>query len=433
MIITRLEIENFRTLKSVAIVPDPKANVLAGVNGAGKSTLINAVHLMFGRYISAMRTGRIVGRGPILQELRTGADKVHLAIKVEDEGRTYSWYIDRRFKGLHTRVTDQDLDGIRRLSGERLKALEHPDTANIPLFTTYPVGRAVLDIPLRIRSKDATTQSAAFQSTALDTGRNFRSFFAWFRDREDYENERRIENHRFRDRETTAVRRAIETLLPGFSNLRIRRKPLSIVVTKGGVEFDVDMLSDGEKGLLGLVGDLARRLSLANPALKNPNEGQGIVLIDEIELHLHPAWQRNAVRGLQRTFPNIQFIFTTHSPQVISELRPNQTFLLVDGVALPAERSYGMDSTAVLRELMNDPGRPSTVNDDINALYTAGRPSTVNDDINALYTAIDAGDVVEGERRLTQLEMDVGREDPELGVARSRIRRTKVLRARETH
>jgi hypothetical protein len=205
------------------------------------------------------------------------------------------------------------------------------------------------------------------------------------------------------------------------------------VVTKGGVEFDVDMLSDGEKGLLGLVGDLARRLSLANPALKNPNEGQGIVLIDEIELHLHPAWQRNAVRGLQRTFPNIQFIFTTHSPQVISELRPNQTFLLVDGVALPAERSYGMDSTAVLRELMNDPGRPSTVNDDINALYTAGRPSTVNDDINALYTAIDAGDVVEGERRLTQLEMDVGREDPELGVARSRIRRTKVLRARETH
>jgi predicted ATP-binding protein involved in virulence len=417
MIIKRLEIENFRALKSVAVELDPRANVFVGVNGAGKSTLIGAVHLMFGRYISAMRTGKLAGRGPLRRELRTGAENVHLAIKVEHEKRAYEWHIDRYFQGLHYARTEQNLDGIRQLAGEQLEALREPDKADIPIFTTYPVGRAVIDIPLRVRNRDATTQAAAFQTTALGTARHFRSFFAWFRDREDYENEQRVENRRFRDPQISAVRNAIGDLMPGFSDLRVRRRPLRMVITKGSTEFDVDLLSDGEKGLLGLVGDLARRLSLANPALKNPNGGQGVVLIDEVELHLHPAWQRNAVHGLQKAFPNIQFIFTTHSPQVISELKAEQTFLLVNGVAVPAERSYGMDSTQVLRELMGDPGRPPKV----------------ERDIRKLYKELDAGHIDEGEKVLTRLESDLGEGEPELAVARSRIRRTKVLRAREAH
>ena len=64
----------------------------------------------------------------------------------------------------------------------------------------------------------------------------------------------------------------------------------------------------------------SRRLSIANPLLDNPLLGEGVVLIDEIELHMHPSWQRNVLKQLRETFPNIQFIITTHSPIVLSEV-----------------------------------------------------------------------------------------------------------------
>ena len=274
MLIKRLEIRNFRALASVELDLHPRANALAGVNGAGKSTLISAVHLMFLRYISAMRIGRASGRGPMLRELRKGADTVHLAVVAEHEGTDFSWWIDRTFKGLHSRKTNEDLEAFRHFIREQLKALETPETANVPLFTTYPVSRAVVDIPLRIRSKDATTQAAAFQLTALSTSRTFRSFFAWYRDREDYENERRVEMRNFRDPQLSAVRTAVERLMPGFSDLRVRRRPLRMIISKGGAEFEIDSLSDGEKGLLALVGDLARRLSLCNPGSTSLSMGK---------------------------------------------------------------------------------------------------------------------------------------------------------------
>jgi predicted ATP-binding protein involved in virulence len=416
MFIARIEIENFKSLKSVMVDLDPRVNVFAGVNGAGKSTLIGVVHLMFQRYISTMRSGRGAARGPMLREVRNGCDRVHLLVTAEDEDTIFTWRMDRVFKGLHSRTTDQDLDQLKAFIQRQETALEEPATANIPLIVTYPVGRAIIDIPLRVRTRDESTQAAAFQATALNQPRNFRSFFAWFREREDYENEQMRDNKAYQDPQLSAVRKAVERLMPGFADLRVMRKPLRMVVSKDGERLEIDDLSDGEKGLLALVGDLARRMSLANPGLEKPLEGRGIVLIDEIELHLHPAWQRHVVHGLLAAFPNVQFIFTTHSPQVISELRPEQTFLLKGGEAFNVDRSYGMESTQVLRELMGDPGRPQEV----------------VDAIEKLYAELDEGDLEDGERQLVALESEVG-DDPSLTLARARLRRGKVLRDREVH
>ena len=109
-------------------------------------------------------------------------------------------------------------------------------------------------------------------------------------------------------------------MLPELSNIRITRKPLRMCATKYGKTLSMEQLSDGEKCALAMFGDLARRLSIANPSLSNPLDGEGIVLIDEIELHMHPSWQRNIIPILKKTFPNIQFIVTTHSPLVLGEL-----------------------------------------------------------------------------------------------------------------
>lgn len=117
-----------------------------------------------------------------------------------------------------------------------------------------------------------------------------------------------------------SVTNAILKFLPEFEsiNLVYGESDVKLVLRKDNVELDAQQLSQGEKTILTLVGDLARRLSLLNPTLENPFTGRGIVLIDEIDLHLHPHWQQQIIERLLTTFPNLQFIISTHSPQVIS-------------------------------------------------------------------------------------------------------------------
>lgn len=126
------------------------------------------------------------------------------------------------------------------------------------------------------------------------------------------------------DRAVGAISEALSTFLGGFRNLRVEHKPLRLLVDKGGQSFDLSQLSDGERSFLALICDLGRRLALANPELSNPLHGAGVALIDELELHLHPKWQREVRDKLLATFPNVQFIATTHSPFIIQSMKPGE-------------------------------------------------------------------------------------------------------------
>ncbi len=138
--------------------------------------------------------------------------------------------------------------------------------------------------------------------------------------------------------------------------------------TKRGHTLEINQLSDGEKCALAMMGDLARRLTLANPHTETPLLGGGIVLIDEIELHMHPSWQRAIIPILHKVFPNIQFIITTHSPQVLGELTKDfKVFKLSqseeDTEALDVVPGY-YDSNLVLEEYMGTP----SVNENVEKL-----------------------------------------------------------------
>jgi predicted ATP-binding protein involved in virulence len=117
-------------------------------------------------------------------------------------------------------------------------------------------------------------------------------------------------------------------LLEGFGDLRVEEDPLRLIVNKAGYPLDIAQLSDGERSFLAVVTDLCRRLTLANPGLDDPLQGEGVVLIDELELHLHPKWQRTVIEKLRSLFPRLQFIGTTHSPFVIQTLRKDELRLL---------------------------------------------------------------------------------------------------------
>jgi predicted ATP-binding protein involved in virulence len=114
-------------------------------------------------------------------------------------------------------------------------------------------------------------------------------------------------------------------------------------------------------------------LAIANPSLDDPLQGEGIVLIDEIELHLHPKWQRKIIPDLTRTFPNCQFIVTTHSPQVLSHVYSENIYILQstpDGIiASHPESSYGRDSNQILENVMGVSAYPEKIAKDLSELF----------------------------------------------------------------
>jgi predicted ATP-binding protein involved in virulence len=129
-----------------------------------------------------------------------------------------------------------------------------------------------------------------------------------------------------------------------------------MTINKKGHELTINQLSNGERCLLAMVGDLAQRLAIANPRLKNPLEGSGIVLIDEIELHLHPQMQQEIIPRLSQTFPNCQFMMTTHSPLVVSHIPSQGVYCLKETpngiIVLNTESSMGKSREEILQELM---------------------------------------------------------------------------------
>lgn len=153
----------------------------------------------------------------------------------------------------------------------------------------------------------------------------------------------------FRQREVKyGIEQAIE-LFTDFKNIRIERQGTpKMVVEKDGEKLDVNQLSQGEKSLLALVGDIARRLAMLNPSLDNPLQGEGVVLIDEVDLHLHPKWQQNLIDKLTKTFPNVQFILTTHSPHIVSDNPDVLVYILDDGELRPYNNAYGEDVNTLL-------------------------------------------------------------------------------------
>ncbi|WHU03674.1 AAA family ATPase [Sphingomonas sp. NIBR02145] len=406
MYLSEFDLENLGAIREVELRLDRHFNVFAGINGAGKSTLLGAIATMLGRYSAAVRTGRPAGTFD-RERIRKGMRSARCVATIVPDGRrpvdgvTWSLGVSRPGRKVKPLTNSSALIEFAAEIGEEIE--ENPDKASLPLVVLYSVNRAVLDVPLRIRSKVPHSQYAALEDALLQGSRSFRTFFSWFRDREDVENETRSEGSTRRDPQLTAVRKAIHGMMPGFENLRVRRQPLRMLVTKNGQDLRVDELSDGEKCLLAMVGDLARRLALANPGKRNALLGEAIVLIDELELHLHPAWQRNAVVQLRKTFPNCQFIVTTHSAQVLSEVEPEATFLLKDGRAVQPNRSYGLDSNLILQSLMG----------------ATARPEWAEEKLDELYELIDEEDYRAARGKFEDLEQRLGAEDPGLVVARS--------------
>ncbi|MCF2151108.1 AAA family ATPase [Desmonostoc muscorum LEGE 12446] len=418
MKVKRLKMESFRGIGDLTLEFDEMSpTVLIGINGVGKSSILDCIAILLSHLIARSQFDYTAERYFQEDDIKNKYKKTRNEITILLLYRQLTWSLTALRQQETTEINNDLTELIAAIEDDDIyKQLEGGENTNIPLAVYYPVNRAVFDIRLKIKENVNQLYLDPYKKALTGISIDFGYLFQWFREREDLENEERRDNPAHRDKQLEAVRQAIYLLIPDFYNLRVRRSPLRMTVRKQGEELIVNQLSDGEKCLLAMVGDLARRLAIANPSLPDPLQGSGVVLIDEIELHLHPKWQREIIPALTRTFPNCQFIVSTHSPQVISQVKPEGIYILEktdEGViAKKPESSFGRDSNRILEDLMGVPARPQEI----------------KDRLHELFRLIDEGNL-DGARQLSQEIADIiGQDEPELVKASVSIRRKEILK-----
>lgn len=218
--------------------------------------------------------------------------------------------------------------------------------------------------------------------------------------------------------ELALVNQALAAAVEGVKGLKYDLKQKSLLVEwlsspgAGREPTAFENLSDGQRAVIGLVSDIARRMCLLNPQLGQEVTKQtpGVVMVDELDIHLHPRWQRILTSGLKRAFPAVQFIAASHSPQVLGELQPEEIILLRQGGTAHPQVSYGLTSSQVLEEIMGAEAR----NPEVEAL------------LSALFEALERNELAVANEKIAALQ-HLAPDIPELAGAEALLRRKEVL------
>ena len=408
---TALKLRNFKGIAELNLTLNESLTLLAGVNGVGKTSVLQAL-LASVTYV----WHRISDDCPVLafQEnvVRTGSAGTDITLELELPGKS-------------PRELRMTVDGtIPSLvsSWRKLAYAFYEFEQTLPLVVYYEQNRVA---HAGSSWRDVSVSSSQNRKTSLNTTVSSPpEFKAWFFEKEADEGieiqQRR--NLDYEDPELAAVRKLLKHV-DGFTAIRSRKPPdrgeRTLFLAKDGAEVPFDSLSGGEQAFFLIAADLARRLMLAAPSPSTTlKDAPGIVCIDEIELHLHPAWQKKILKTLMHTFPACQFIVTTQSPQVIGGVEAHHVRLLEpaeNGVRTASQpiATRGRDSNYVLKGILDTPER----DDDVSKLF---------DQFDRL---IDAGELDDAGQVLDKLDDAVEGESSRVAVRRAkwnRLRRTEA-------
>ncbi|MCK5355271.1 MAG: AAA family ATPase [Methyloprofundus sp.] len=365
MKIKTLKLNNFRRFEDFEINFNEQITVLVARNGAGKSSILDAVATALGAFVT--RLPKVTGLNPKEKDFRVfndGRKPPYMRITSESYNGIKWDRTEKRDSSKKTSLEIPDALGLKALNDyvDHFVDLYNDDSNfQLPVFIYYGTGRGVFDIPQRKKGfGKAFSRFDAFNGS-LESRTNFKRFVEYFYFLEERENKLQKEQRSFDIElpELQAIRLAIQQLMDNFFDPR-GAYPAGIKVDwfdDGKVkELRIEQLSDGYRTTLAMGMDIAARMAEANPDAKDPLATEGVVLIDEVDLHLHPGWQQHILTDLMRTFPNVQFIVSTHSPQVISSVKP-ECLRVIDWQGglprlLPVDFSEGAEAQQVLLDVL---------------------------------------------------------------------------------
>ena len=385
-----VEIDNYRAIKKLRLPLDPSLSVLHGDNTCGKTSVLSAIAVGLGAIPKFLPGGS--GIDFLETDVRRGESLPHVALMAATRAGPIAWGCCRR--GLPVPAVERtvyleinpllrELEGIVQSQARPLA---------LPIVAFYDTDRGALgaweqdssrlrryateaareEIVARFGQSHDVSRYAALED-ALAARIDFADLFTWFyaKENDELREQKKHGDFNYRRNDLSAVRTAIESMLDGVSNPRVEMEPLRFSVSAASTEgqlrtLELDQLSDGQRAVLALAADLAWRMAVGNPHLDDPLGSEAVVLIDEVELHLHPSWQQRILNDLRRTFPNAQFIVSTHSPQVLTTVEPEHIVELAreDGRIVAGSAggwTYGAEAGDVLSAVMGVNERP--VND----------------------------------------------------------------------
>lgn len=381
MRIDKLRIKNFRCFEHLELPLNKNLNILVGINGAGKSTVLDALAVALGGYLSGfddIKGNNIQTEDAHFKMFPAGSRierQGQFPVEVYAEGEVQGGFAEkvewqRELNGEGRRTTHGNLKDIIEYGRLLQQKVRNGDSQCIlPLVAYYGTGR--LWLQKRNRSPYYPGEKLSRQMGYIDclaAESNEKQMTQWF------EKMTYIQLQEGRPiPELEAVKNAMKRCYLSVDS-SIKNVQFAFDVKSGELEgliyrddqadkFPVRMLSDGEKGIISLVADIAYRMALLNPdLLDRVLETPGVVLIDEIDLHLHPSWQKKVVQDLMCIFPNIQFVMTTHSPSILVNV-PRENIWILDRyqICQPLGKTYGRTVGEVLQEVMDINVQPEEI------------------------------------------------------------------------
>ena len=434
-------LNNFRCFESLTLDLHPRLTVIVGENGAGKTAVLDGIASSLTPVLTHLSSAnqRLSGRGISdtdfrLQPLTSTRGSAYWA------AADYAQLMNTLDNGLHWDYwrpsgTTPGAKPVQIWGEGELKQYLHAITASYrtnapaltPVFAYYGASRGHIEVPQRLRS---AKHNYAYPTSALvdclNPRSDFREMLAWFDQEESAElrdNKGRLARDYMPFASLEAVRATVVSLLGGaYENPHFNaRHKFTLERTSDGATLLVNQLSQGYQSMLALAMDFARRLATANPHLARDSDfaydqitaasasliglhplqeaddhapfalslamsAPAIMLVDEIDLHLHPSWQQRVLQDLMRAFPLTQFIVTTHSPQVLTTV-PRDNIRILDqdengriGVRTPDFSPLAHESGDALAKIMGTHREPPlALQDDIRRyeqLVRAGQEQT---------------------------------------------------------
>jgi predicted ATP-binding protein involved in virulence len=367
MRVTSLKLANLRAIETAEFRFQAGFNLIVGVNGVGKTSMLDALRVCLSAITKQANKLRAPVESFTLDDIRVGADALSVECGVQIGGSEYGYLIHKprepsapqEKKAGMPREQVHDTPKKVTFLGDVPGPVTGSEPGGRPLAVLFSTKRAVPSERAPGKNVAASGMAAAFADAFANRELRLGEFAAWMRVQEALKSERVSAG-----RVLAAFEDAVARFLPGYAHLRVDgdERP-RLLIDRGSTTVAVRQLSDGERGTLALVLDLTRRLAQANPEMSDPAaEAEAVVLIDEIELHLHPKWQRQIVRNLTAAFPRCQFVATTHSPQVVGEVEHDRIQIIANGQVYSPTHSFGVDSSRVLEEIMGADPRTEEVN-----------------------------------------------------------------------